>query len=55
MIGHFTQVVWNGSTKLGVGVAHGTSQGMKCTYAVARYTPPENYHGQYLENVGKPN
>ena len=53
MIGHFTQVVWNGSTKLGVGYAHGTSRGMKCTWAVGRYAPPGNYGGQYVKNVGK--
>merc|ERR1719189_2510620 len=54
MIGHFTQVVWNGSTKLGCGFAHGTSQGMQCTWAVCRYTPPGNYVGQYVENVETP-
>ena len=54
MIGHFTQVVWNGSTKLGIGKANGKKNGMFCTWAVARYTPPGNYQGKYLENVKRP-
>ena len=37
--GHFTQVVWKGSTKLGCGIA-----GM---YVCCRYSPPGNYMGQF--------
>ena len=35
--GHFTQVVWKGSTKLGCGFANG--------WVCARYEPPGNYKG----------
>ena len=45
--GHFTQVVWRASNKLGCGRAH-------CTfgvYYVCRYTPPGNVLGQFEKNV----
>ncbi|KAL9977239.1 hypothetical protein ACROYT_G014621 [Oculina patagonica] len=45
--GHFTQVVWKSTTKLGCGVA--TKSGK--TYVVARYYPPGNYNNQYRQNV----
>ncbi|XP_020613454.1 Golgi-associated plant pathogenesis-related protein 1-like [Orbicella faveolata] len=51
--GHFTQVVWKGSTDLGIGVATGNKHGMKCTYIVARYRPAGNFMGRYQENVLK--
>ena len=54
MIGHFTQVVWKASTKLGIGRAYGKRKGMFCTWAVARYVPPGNYGGQYQDNVKRP-
>merc|ERR1712066_536891 len=54
MIGHFTQVVWKSSTKLGVGKAQGKKNGMFCTWAVARYVPPGNVWGQYQANVKRP-
>ncbi|XP_020917047.1 Golgi-associated plant pathogenesis-related protein 1-like [Exaiptasia diaphana] len=50
--GHFTQVVWKSSTKLGVGKATADAGGgYKKTYIVAQYTPPGNYEGQYAANV----
>jgi len=49
--GHFTQVVWKGSTKVGCGVATVESGGMKKTYIVGRYSPPGNYGGQFTSNV----
>ena len=45
--GHFTQLVWKGSTKLGVGIA---KQG-STVVVVARYTPAGNFRGRYQENV----
>ncbi|KAK2041613.1 SCP-like extracellular protein [Colletotrichum somersetense] len=40
--GHYTQIVWKSTTKVGMAVAS-NSQG---TYVVARYSPPGNYIGQ---------
>jgi len=47
-IGHFTQVVWKGSTELGIGKASGRNGG---TFVVANYNPPGNFGGQYNQNV----
>lgn len=47
--GHFTQVVWKSSQKLGVGFAL-TGDG-KTLYVVAQYSPPGNYMGQFGQNV----
>ena len=47
-IGHFTQIVWKNSTKVGVGIA---TFGAK-TWVVAKYTPSGNYANQYTANVG---
>merc|ERR1712240_382190 len=44
--GHFTQVVWKGSTELGVGVGQKGSK----VVVVANYSPPGN-SGQYHDNV----
>ena len=45
--GHFTQVVWKGSTVLGIGIAEKGG----CVYMVGRYKPPGNYQGAFAENV----
>ncbi|CAH1776924.1 unnamed protein product [Owenia fusiformis] len=45
--GHFTQVVWKGTTKVGFGRAIGAGG----TYVVARYLPGGN-SGKYYLNVG---
>lgn len=50
--GHFTQVVWKGSTVLGIGRAEVQQSGMKCGYIVGRYKPRGN-SGNYEENVLK--
>jgi len=47
VIGHFTQLVWDSSTKLGCGVAKGTGG----TYVVSRYLPAGNTQGQYTQHV----
>lgn len=49
--GHFTQVVWRGSTLLGVGIANSRNGGI---YVVANYDPAGNYAGQFTENVPRP-
>ena len=56
-VGHFTQIVWKRSTKLGIAKANGKKvNGNFCTYVVARYTPPGNYASKqaYINNVEKP-
>jgi len=44
--GHFTQVVWKDSTKVGVGIAHSAPDGAGfiTTYIVAKYTPQGNFY-----------
>jgi hypothetical protein len=53
--GHFTQAVWNKSTKVGCGVATRVqAQGgftFTTSYVVARYDPPGNMEGQFVDNV----
>ncbi|WP_328401035.1 CAP family protein [Nocardia sp. NBC_00403] len=56
--GHFTQVVWKNSQRLGVGIACDGTR----SYAVANYDPAGNMGGvsssdtsqHYRENVGRP-
>ncbi|KAK4451083.1 CAP domain-containing protein [Podospora aff. communis PSN243] len=42
-VGHYTQVVWPETTKLGMGMAKGSNG---WTYVVGRYTPAGNMNGQ---------
>ncbi len=46
--GHFTQVVWKGSSRLGMGVARASSG---YYYVVGNYDPPGNYADQFRRNV----
>lgn len=46
--GHFTQVVWKGSTELGVGMAKNSKNQI---YVVANYNPPGNFQGDFKQNV----
>lgn len=46
--GHFTQVVWKGSTELGVGMAKNSKNQI---FVVTNYNPPGNYQGQFGQNV----
>lgn len=46
--GHFTQVVWRGSKKLGVAKVE-NNKGQ--VFVVANYDPPGNYQGQFEQNV----
>jgi hypothetical protein len=50
--GHFTQVVWKSSNKLGVGI--GFANGGKKVYVVAQYGPAGNMMGAFPENVPPP-
>lgn len=54
-IGHFTQVVWKGTTMVGAAVKTvvGGFPPIQ-TYIVARYAPPGNIIGQFSENVVPP-
>ncbi|KAL9981258.1 hypothetical protein ACROYT_G009935 [Oculina patagonica] len=51
-IGHFTQVVWKSTKKLGVGIASVKRGFWTTTYIVARYAPPGNYEGRFKQQVG---
>ena len=48
--GHFTQVVWKGTTEIGCGQARDAKGG---TYVVCNYNPPGNFTGRFPENVMK--
>lgn len=54
---HFTQLVWKGSTELGIGKAtNKRSNGATCTFIVARYKPQGNFDNDdnaYTKNVDK--
>lgn len=52
----FTQLVWKGSQRIGIAVAHGgpDSNGWYRSYVVADLSPPGNYSGQFEQNVGQP-
>ncbi|KAL6697497.1 PR-1-like protein [Trichoderma pleuroticola] len=52
--GHFTQLVWKSSTKVGCYTAKcpaGTVLSMPSWYTVCNYGPPGNFGGEYAENV----
>lgn len=50
--GHFTQVVWKGTTEIGCGSTYCANLGG--TYYVCDYKAPGNYYGEYTANVFKP-
>ena len=47
-LGHFTQVIWKSSSRLGVGYAR--SRG-GTVYVVANYDPPGNFQGKFQTDV----
>jgi hypothetical protein len=47
--GHFTQVIWKNSRRVGVGFAIGN--GGRSAFIVAQYTPPGNVQGTFRSNV----
>jgi uncharacterized protein YkwD len=49
--GHFTQLVWQSSKELGMGIARAADG---TWYVVANYSPPGNVPGQFPMNVLKP-
>jgi len=49
--GHFTQVVWKSSEKLGIALAKSKTNKI---IVVANYDPPGNFAGKYAENVLPP-
>jgi len=49
LIGHFTQMVWTTTNKLGMGIAMNAA-GTK-VYVVAHYSPPGNFVGAFTEHV----
>lgn len=56
--GHFTQVVWKGSTELGCGAAEGTATfdgtRFNAFYVVCHYAPAGNMMGDFPNNVLRP-
>lgn len=54
-IGHFTQLVWKDSVRLGVGIASMVKNGMTHTFIVAKYTPQGNfyYYGNKVADYAK--
>ena len=46
--GHFTQVVWKATTRVGCGIAMSNNGKV---YAVCQYTPPGNYNNEFKLNV----
>lgn len=58
-VGHFTQIVWRDTTRLGCGMAtilrlDANNILTKETYVVARYTPAGNFVGEYTTMVARP-
>ena len=57
MIGHFTQMVWKTSVKIGCGVKTSCTnkfgRGMRNSAVVCRYAPAGNFIGRYPQNVAR--
>ena len=51
--GHFTQLIWAGSKKLGVGLGYAEKDRMHTFICVAHYYPPGNVIGDFKKNVKK--
>ena len=49
--GHFTQLIWNGSKKVGLGLGVSKHKGLNAFYCVAQYQPAGNVLGNFKENV----
>lgn len=52
---HFTQMTWQGTRRLGVGISYGKVKNLQCLYFVARYSPRGNNGDTftYSDNVKK--
>jgi hypothetical protein len=53
MLGHFTQLVWDDSTKLGCAEAEVADSGKY--FVVCRYNTPGNFNNAYKQHVHSPN
>ena len=51
ILGHFTQIVWKESKKLGIGKAQSSSGKI---FVVANYDPAGNWKNEYVANVPRP-
>ncbi|RYZ43189.1 MAG: secretion protein [Myxococcaceae bacterium] len=49
--GHFTQLVWKGTTQIGCAVAQGKGSKWYETYVVCNYQAPGNMMGDFQKNV----
>jgi len=51
--GHFTQVVWKGSARLGCAIRQCATMagGRPASFISCHYSPPGNYQGQFPQNV----
>jgi len=49
--GHFTQVVWKGSTEIGCGMATSPQGSFTSFWVVCNYKQPGNWEGMFEENV----
>ncbi|MEA5619190.1 CAP family protein [Cronbergia sp. UHCC 0137] len=52
--GHFTQVVWKSTSKLGCGIASGKYNNMYARFVVCQYTTPGNFTNAFPQNVLPP-
>lgn len=50
---HFTQLVWEASTELGIGMSEGRVGEYTCVFVVGRYRKKGNSHGAFQKNVPK--
>ncbi|KAI8094750.1 PR-1 protein [Thamnidium elegans] len=50
--GHFTQVVWKGTTEIGCGATN--CDNLPGVYYVCNYGPPGNYDNEFIDNVLRP-
>ena len=50
---HFTQLVWEASTELGIGMSKGRVGRYTCVFVVGRYRKKGNWHGAFQKNVPK--
>ena len=53
-VGHFTQVVWKGSQKVGCAQAAAIGGNRGGVYTVCNYEPAGNYLREFGKNVGRP-
>ncbi|MFC4909558.1 CAP family protein [Actinomadura gamaensis] len=49
--GHFTQLVWKSSTRVGIGRVSGQGPEFYETYIVFVFEPPGNMEGEFADNV----